>query len=219
MFGKIIEKISYNLSDEHFSFKSILLILFISAIIICIIYYIAKAIEGSKEKKNFRNIRVNANKKANLRNVNNSFKSIDNINGIVENIITKGISNIRNWFSNTSIVKDNIKNISNNNNYNANYNNNYNEGYINYSEDNYYNVNNHNYNDNYNNEEIYYNNSDVIDEIDYIDDSIDYIDDIANVENANNMSNDNNVNNNGFGFKFNKNRKNTIYHDEEDDFF
>lgn len=201
MFGKIIEKISYNLSDEHFSFKSILLILFISAIIIGIIYYIAKIIEDGKRKRNFRSGKAFTNMKPTSGNTTNSFRSIDNINNIVENMMAKGILNIRNFFSDTST-----------------------DNHINYNDSNYYNVNNNNNNNiNYNNynNDTYFNNNDLIDEIDYIDniDSIDYIDEIDEIENINNVSNDDKVNKSGVGFKFNTNRKNTIYHDEENNFF
>lgn len=52
MLKNIISKIVYNLSDEHFSFKSILIIILIAFSIITIIYYIAKLIDKKSNNKN-----------------------------------------------------------------------------------------------------------------------------------------------------------------------
>lgn len=52
MLKNIISKIAYNLSDEHFSFKSILIIILIAFSIITIIYYIAKLIDKKSNNKN-----------------------------------------------------------------------------------------------------------------------------------------------------------------------
>lgn len=51
MLKNIISKIAYNLSDEHFSFKSILIIILIAFSIITIIYYIAKLIDKKSNNK------------------------------------------------------------------------------------------------------------------------------------------------------------------------
>lgn len=51
MLKNIISKIAYNLSDEHFSFKSILIIIIIAFSIIAIIYYIAKIIDKKSNNK------------------------------------------------------------------------------------------------------------------------------------------------------------------------
>lgn len=51
MLKNIISKIAYNLSDEHFSFKSILIIIIIAFSIIAIIYYIAKLIDKKSNNK------------------------------------------------------------------------------------------------------------------------------------------------------------------------
>lgn len=51
MLKNIISKIAYNLSDEHFSFKSILIIIIIAFSIIVIIYYIAKLIDKKSNNK------------------------------------------------------------------------------------------------------------------------------------------------------------------------
>lgn len=62
MLKNIISKIAYNLSDEHFSFKSILIIIIIATIILLIIYYIAKLIDKKSTTNNSNNTQENINK-------------------------------------------------------------------------------------------------------------------------------------------------------------
>lgn len=115
MLKNMISKIAYNLSDEHFSFKSILIIIIISIIIIGIIYYIAKLID----KK--------SNNKSNKRQVDDyiynsrSDRSDRNNNNIQKNIgkdMKEFFSNIYNKIRDTKFKKD-TKNGNNNTKYNT----------------------------------------------------------------------------------------------------
>lgn len=114
MLKNMISKIAYNLSDEHFSFKSILIIIIISIIIIAIIYYIAKLIDKkSNNKSNKRQVDdyiYNSRSDRSDRNNNNIQKNI--------NIAMKEFfSDIYNKIKDKKFERD-TKNKNNNTKYN-----------------------------------------------------------------------------------------------------
>lgn len=113
MLKNMISKIAYNLSDEHFSFKSILIIIIISIIIIAIIYYIAKLID--KKSNNKSNKRQVDDYIYNSRS-NRSYKN-NNIQKNIGKDMKEFFSNIYNKIRDTKFKKD-TKNGNNNTKYN-----------------------------------------------------------------------------------------------------
>lgn len=114
MLKNMISKIAYNLSDEHFSLNSILIIIIISIIIIAIIYYIAKLIDKkSNNKSNKRQVDdyiYNSRSDRSDRNNNNIQKNI--------NIAMKEFfSDIYNKIKDKKFERD-TKNKNNNTKYN-----------------------------------------------------------------------------------------------------
>ncbi len=114
MLKNMISKIAYNLSDEHFSFKSILIIIIISIIIIAIIYYIAKLID--KKSNNKSNTRQVDDYIYNSRS-NRSYKN-NNIQKNIGKDMKEFFSNIYNKIRDTKFKKD-TKNGNNNTKYNT----------------------------------------------------------------------------------------------------
>lgn len=113
MLKNMISKIAYNLSDEHFSFKSILIIIIISIIIIAIIYYIAKLID--KKSNNKSNKRQVDDYIYNSRS-NRSYKN-NNIQKNIGKDMKEFFSNIYNKIRDLKFKKD-TKNGNNSTKYN-----------------------------------------------------------------------------------------------------
>lgn len=110
MLKNIISKIAYNLSDEHFSFKSILIIILIAFSIITIIYYIAKLIDKKNGNIGDKNIKRQAY----------HFRYNDMNNNTQKNIntnIKEFFSNIYNKIRDLKFKRD-TKNKNNNTKYN-----------------------------------------------------------------------------------------------------
>lgn len=114
MLKNIISKIAYNLSDEHFSFKSILIIILIAFSIITIIYYIAKLIDKkSNNKSSKRQVDDYIYNRISDRSDRNNNNKQKNINMVIKEFF----SDIYNKIKDKKFERD-TKNKNNNTKYN-----------------------------------------------------------------------------------------------------